>query len=242
MNLRWVGYIVLVGLILMIVGVSCISPSEPASKADQPTLLSTPTISAVPSATRTPQAIAPTPTVAGIAMNTSQGLNTGPSNSAQPQEDRTPTRIVIPAIGLDAPIEPIGLQVETQYGQSVYVWDAPNYFAAGWLNTSAPAGVPGNTVLDGHHNIYGEVFKDLINLQVGDTITLYAAGQKRPYRVDQKLILAETGQPLKVRLANAQYIAPTIDERLTLVTCWPPNNNSHRLIIVALPVSSISAQ
>ncbi len=175
-------------------------------------------------------------------MNTSQGLNIGPSNSAQPQEDRTPTRIVIPAIGLDAPIEPIGLQVETQYGQSVYVWDAPNHFAAGWLNTSAPTGVPGNTVLDGHHNIYGEVFKDLINLQVGDTITLYAADQKRLYRVGQKLLLTETGQPLKVRLANAQYSAPSIDARLTLVTCWPPNNNSHRLIIVALPVSSISAQ
>ncbi len=242
MNLRWVGYIVLVGLFLMIVGVSCISPSEPASKADQPALLASPIVSAVLSATRMPQVFTPTPTATGIAVGTSQGLSTEPSNGAQPQQNRTPTRIVIPAIELDAPIEPIGLQVETEYGQSVYVWDAPNYFAAGWLNTSAPAGVPGNTVLDGHHNIYGEVFKDLINLQVGDLITLYAAGKKHPYRVDQKLILAETGQPLKVRLANAQYIAPSIDERLTLVTCWPPNNNSHRLIIVALPVSSSPAE
>jgi sortase A len=150
--------------------------------------------------------------------------------------------MVIPAIELDAPIEPVGLQVETQAGQSVYVWDAPNHFAAGWLTTSAPVDVAGNTVLAGHHNIYGKVFKDLVNLQVGDTITLYAGNQQRTYRVDQKLILLEAGQSLKVRQANAQYIASTIDERLTLVTCWPPNGNSHRLIIVALPVSSIPAQ
>ncbi len=156
----------------------------------------------------------------------------------QPQEDRTPTRIVIQAIGLDAPVEPVGWQAETQNGQPANVMDAPNHFAVGWLKTSAPLGVAGNTVLDGHHNIYGQVFKDLVNVKVEDAITLYAAGQERTYRVAQKLILAEAGQPLKVRQANAQHIAPTMDERLTLVTCWPPNGNSHRLIIVALPVSS----
>jgi sortase A len=145
--------------------------------------------------------------------------------------------LVISAIGLDAPIEPESMQIETQAGQSVNVWSAPDHFAAGWLTTSAPAGVAGNTVLDGHHNIYGRVFKDLLKVQTGDTITLYASGEERTYRVDQKLILAEEAQPLAVRQANARYIAPTPDERLTLVTCWPPTGNSHRLIIIALPVA-----
>ena len=293
MNLRWVGYLIVAGLFLMIVGVGCVSPSEPVSDGDQPALLASPavsavalatsmsqplapaptaagmavdtsqglipepsdgaqpqadgdqpdllaspTVSAVALATSMPQALAPTPAAAGMVVDTSQGLITEPSDGVQPQADRTPTRLVIPAIGLDAPVEPVGWQVETQNGQSANVMDAPNHFAAGWLKTSAALGMVGNTVLDGHNNLYGRVFKDLVNVQVGDTITLYAAGQERTYRVDQKLILAEAGQPLKVRLANAQYIAPTIDERLTLVTCWPPNGNSHRLIIVALPVSS----
>jgi sortase A len=100
--------------------------------------------------------------------------------------------------------------------------------------------MPGNTVLDGHNNISGEVFRTLTNIQVGDTITLYAANQERVYRVGQKLILKEIGQPLEVRQANAQYISPTSDERLTLVTCWPPTGNSHRLIIVAQPVSALT--
>jgi len=38
-----------------------------------------------------------------------------------------------------------------------------------------------------------------------------------------------------VRRQNARWIAPTTDERLTLVTCWPYTGNSHRLIIVAKP-------
>jgi sortase A len=103
------------------------------------------------------------------------------------------------------------------------------------LNTSAPFGLPGNTVLDGHHNVKGEVFRDLWTLQAGDEITLYAGAQARPYRVRQVLILPEKGQPLEVRLANARYIQPSEDERLTLVTCWPYENNTHRTVVVALP-------
>jgi sortase A len=56
------------------------------------------------------------------------------------------------------------------------------------------------------------------------------------YRVDQILILKEAGQPVEVIKANSRYIEPTADERLTLVTCWPATGNSHRLIIIALPV------
>ncbi len=41
---------------------------------------------------------------------------------------------------------------------------------------------------------------------------------------------------LEIRKANAEWIAPTTNERLTLVTCWPKRSNTHRLIIVAEPV------
>jgi sortase A len=42
---------------------------------------------------------------------------------------------------------------------------------------------------------------------------------------------------MEVRIANAKWIQPTSDERLTLVTCWPYTNNTHRLIIVARPLA-----
>jgi LPXTG-site transpeptidase (sortase) family protein len=233
------GYaVLLVGLCLLTSGVSCASPTSSAPGSLQPALLASPPISTVLLAARTPDVLDPAPHAAGTALYLEAYSPVKKAlDDAQPQ-DRTPTRLVIPAIGLDAPVEPVGWHVETQNGRPANVlWDVPNHFAAGWLKSSAPLGVSGNTVLDGHHNINGEVFKNLINVQVGDIITLCAASQERVYRVDQKLILEEAGQPLAVRQANARYVNPTADERLTLVTCWPPTGNSHRLIIVARPVS-----
>ena len=151
-----------------------------------------------------------------------------------------PTRLVIPAIGLDAPVEPVGWSNVKQDGQLVSMWNVPNRFAAGWLNTSAPAGERGNTVLDGHHNIAGEVFRYVVDLKPGDTIQMWVGNQAREYVVSLRKILPEKGQPLEVRLDNAKWIQPTSDERLTLVTCWPYTNNTHRLIVVALPADAPS--
>ena len=151
-----------------------------------------------------------------------------------------PTRLVIPAIGLDAPVAPVGWSNVKQGGQLVSMWNVPNRFAAGWLNTSALAGERGNTVLDGHHNIAGEVFRYVVDLKRGDTIQMWVGNQPREYVVSLRKILPEKGQPLEVRLDNAKWIQPTSDERLTLVTCWPYTNNTHRLIVVALPADALS--
>ncbi len=198
-----------------------------------------PTVFVVPSPTSTPETLAFVLEVASTAISSNPTSQISePVETAQPDEDRTPTRLVIEAIGLDAPVETVGWHTETRNGQPVNIWDVPDHFAAGWLKTSAPVGVAGNTVLDGHHNIRGRVFENLIDLAVGDLITLYTASQERVYRVEQKLILEDYGQTVEIRQANAQYIYPTADERLTLVTCWPPDGNAYRLIIIARPVSS----
>lgn len=146
-----------------------------------------------------------------------------------------PDRIVIPAIQLDAPVVVVGWHVEQIGGAPVSVWDVPNWRAAGWLKTSAPAGQKGNTVLDGHHNIAGEVFRRLVDLKPQDEILLYAGDRVFRYRVTERHILPDRDQPMEVRIANAKWIQPTDDERVTLVTCWPYTNNTHRVIIVARP-------
>jgi LPXTG-site transpeptidase (sortase) family protein len=145
-----------------------------------------------------------------------------------------PDRIAISRLGLEAPVEPIGM-VPSDIAPGVVEWGVPDHRAAGWLNTSAAFGVAGNTVLDGHHNIQGEVFRDLWTLQAGDEIVLYAGSQARRYVVHEVLILPEKDQPLEARLANARYLLPTDDERLTLVTCWPYENNTHRTVVMAFP-------
>jgi len=141
---------------------------------------------------------------------------------------------VIPAIGLDAPVVPVGWTM-TEDGP---VWDVADY-AVSWHNTSAYPGHVGNIVLSGHHNIKGKVFRYLIDLEPGDEITLYVGETAYHYVVAEKHLLEEKGMPEEVRRSNAQWIAPTNDERLTLVTCWPYTSNTHRLIIVAKPAVNI---
>lgn len=134
---------------------------------------------------------------------------------------------------------PVG-QHPIQLGDQVYSqWNVPNEFAAGWHQLSAPLGERGNTVLNGHHNIYGEVFRYLVRLEPGDIITLASGDQRFTYVVAQTMTLAESGQPANVRETNARWILPTADERVTLITCWPYAANTHRLVVIALSVATL---
>jgi LPXTG-site transpeptidase (sortase) family protein len=146
-----------------------------------------------------------------------------------------PERLVIPAIGLDAPVQPVGWTAVQVGGMTFGQWAVPEGFAAGWHTDSARPGAAGNVVLNGHHNAGGRVFARLIDLRPRDAVIVRAGGDDFHYTVSQIMVLAEADQPPEVRLANAAWIRPGGQPRLTLVTCWPPDGNSHRLIVIAVP-------
>ncbi|HEY64316.1 MAG TPA: sortase [Caldilineae bacterium] len=146
-----------------------------------------------------------------------------------------PDRIVIPSINLDAPVVPVGWSTRERDGRWFSEWQTASY-AAGFHKGSALPGHVGNTVISGHHNIKGKVFEHLVELKPGDLVILYADGRPYRYRVQDKFIVKEVGVSLAQRRQNAQWIAPTRDERLTLVTCWPPDGNTYRVIVVAKPI------
>ncbi len=165
-----------------------------------------------------------------------------PQVSPTPEPPRVPERIVIPDIELDAPVVEASTR-EVEYLEEFYEqWLAPNEFAVGWHATSAMLGEPGNTVLNGHHNVYGEVFKRLEELEIGDFIWVHSGDRAYVYQVATRLILKERWQPVEVRLDNARWLQSSQDERLTLVTCWPYDSNTHRLIIAARPVRSYTVE
>jgi sortase A len=122
-------------------------------------------------------------------------------------------------------------------GSEYIEWLAPDDFAAGWHTDSAPLGEIGNTVLNGHHNVHGKVFENLAYLQQGDIIKMYSGEQEFDYIVTNKMVLPERFATLEKRMENARWIMPSDDERLTLVTCWPKQTNTHRLVIVARPAN-----
>jgi len=149
-----------------------------------------------------------------------------------------PLRITAPAIGLDAPVRVAPSRIVVIAGRRYREWLAPDAPAAGWIPTSSRVGEIGNLVLNGHHNIAGAVFRRLAELPLGARIRINAVGGVREYEIVERHILPERDQPLAVREANARWIQPTAEERLTLVTCWPPWSNSHRLILIAYPFPS----
>ncbi|MFN2168393.1 MAG: sortase [Anaerolineae bacterium] len=179
-----------------------------------------------PTATEPPPT--PTPTV-------SPSPTPSPTPTPEPQP---PVRIVAPAIDLDAKVVPMTWELVDSDGTMISEWIVP-VDAAGWHVNSAMPGQQENVVLSGHHNIEGKVFRYVIDLEPGDTVTVYAGERAFEYIVTEKYILKEAGMPLRVRQRNAQWIMPTGDERLTLITCWPYEwpGNSHRVIVVARPPS-----
>ncbi len=121
-----------------------------------------------------------------------------------------PTRIVIPAIGVDA------LVVE---GDS---WEQLKQGVGHHLNTANP-GERGNMVLSAHNDIYGEIFRHLDKLELGDEIIVYAGDLPYRYIVTAKQIVEPT---------DVSVLAPTTKPVVTLISCYPYMVDTHRIVVV----------
>jgi sortase A len=186
--------------------------------------------------------VTPTATIPGVVKGNQIDANAylvhvDPSTGLE--SPNIPDRIVIPAIKLDAPVVMADFNYTDVEGETFGQWMAPSQYGAGWHPNSALLGQVGNTVINGHHNEYGEVFKDIVNLEIGDEIYVYSKEKKFSYVVaNEPMRLLELYQNVETRLNNARWLAKTDDERLTLVTCWPPLSNTYRVIVVARPQST----
>ncbi len=204
-----------------------------------------------------PQMIAHVPVAAPAAYQpapfTAPNLSTssyseGPVRSAVPDAARaahqsTITRVVIPSIGVDSKVVEVGWDVVEQNGQQMAVWQVAEY-AVGQHRGSANPGEGDNIVLAGHVGGYGKVFKNLFYINPGDQITLYSGGQEYLYTVQERHILTEEGVSPEQQAANAQYIAPTGTEEITLVTCWPAKGAdrfTQRVVVRAVPFGTNAA-
>ncbi len=144
-----------------------------------------------------------------------------------------PVRLEISTLDVATDVIAVGWRASSEGVQ----WDSPKN-AAGFVINSAAPGQPGNTVIYGHNNIEGEVFKNLSDVETGDEITLTAEdGTVYRYEVEEVVRFKENGITDAERLAHLSYFDPTEDQRLTLLTCWPYTGNSHRVAVVAKPTS-----
>lgn len=217
-----------------------------ATATPSPTRTSTPTHTptSTPTSTRTPT---PTPSATATSTGTVTPTPTAsPTDTPTPTRTRTPTPIHTPAtspptwiripkIGVDSRVVVTKWETFVDHrGNPVTGWRVADY-AAGWHEGSAYPGQQSNCVISAHNNFRGEVFRYLSALRPGDGVYLYVGEAEYYYMVTAILYVPENNQPREIRYRNARWIAPTQDERLTLVSCWPYLKPTHRVIVICRP-------
>ena len=120
-------------------------------------------------------------------------------------------RIQIPAIGVDSSIYQGQGWEQLKKGVGQYVG-------------SAPPGKNGNLVLAAHNDIYGEIFRDLDQLQPGDEIIISTERQEYVYVVGDTEIVAPT---------DTWVMEPTEHASTTLISCYPYLVDNKRIIVFA---------
>ncbi len=121
-------------------------------------------------------------------------------------------RIQIPAIRVDAPVV---------QGDG---WDQLKRGVGQQVGTPDP-GESSNTVLSGHNDVYGEVFRYLDQLNPGDQVILFTSRRQYTYVI--------TGTQM-VEPTAVEVMAQTSDARVTLVSCHPYLIDDHRIVISAV--------
>jgi LPXTG-site transpeptidase (sortase) family protein len=189
---RWRWVLATAALVAVAGAVAWVLVGNLGGGSPTPELLALPT--AAPRATARPTAT-PKPTA-----------TPAPSLIAAP-----PARLLIPAIGVDAPISVKGLRPDAVMD----VPDGPEDVA--WYNFTARPGMGGNAVISGHldyRNYGAAVFWRLKELREGDIVEVRLAdGSVLRYQVSLRL-------SYDARLAPVpEIVGPTSREVVTLITC-----------------------
>ncbi len=120
-------------------------------------------------------------------------------------------RIVISTIGVDAPV------VE---GDD---WEALKKGAGHHIGSVNP-GERGNCIISAHNDIYGEIFRRLPEMRVGDEILVHTPSQIYRYVVRQTRIIEPT---------DVSVMLPTNTPVLTLISCYPYRVDTQRIVVIA---------
>lgn len=205
--------------ILVLIFLSEAACAPPASPQTLPAPVShvqtqqpAPTSAAAPTATSLPGPVEPEPGATFQEM------------AQQQYGNRLIEWVEIPALNLRAPAAAMGWEAAE--------WQSPDALV-GWASNSAlPDEQTGNVILYGHNNIHSSVFRDLAELKSGDRIQLQTGEATWTYQVDSVKILSAQNEQEESE-AYAAHFKQTYAPRLTLISCWPPTNNTHRVVVIS---------
>ena len=133
---------------------------------------------------------------------------------------RGATRVVVESVGIDSEVRSVGYS----FNGGRLQYDVPRVDAGQYVGTAAP-GDAGNTVIGGHVANRGgsAVFEHLPGVKAGDVIQVYSGDRLFRYSVTEiKVVAAEA----------TSVMGQTHDATLTLITCFPGQDYSERLVVV----------
>lgn len=164
-----------------------------------------------PAASSSVSSPAASPSTGAGAAAAAGGVQDPTSESAASATTATPTRVGIPAIGVDAPLEVLSVDADNAL-QPPVGWEA-----AGWYDRSPLPGERGPSVIAGHLVAPDgpAVFVDLGLLRPGDQVTVERSdGSSATFAVDRTLSAERTDS-----FPTAEIYGPTPDAQLRLITC-----------------------
>jgi LPXTG-site transpeptidase (sortase) family protein len=126
-----------------------------------------------------------------------------------------PERVMIPAIGVNAPVTEVGLNKDG----TAQTPPLGNHNLAGWYRFSVTPGQTGSSVIVGHVDSYTgpSVFLDLKNLLKGDVVKVKLADRQTvTFAVDGVQVASKTSFPTQAVFGNTKFPS------LRLVTCGGP--------------------
>ena len=125
-----------------------------------------------------------------------------------------PVRLIIPAIGVDAYIQSVGLYWRGDGAMGI----PTNFTDVAWYNLGPRPGSPGSAVIDGHYDgkdVREAVFYNLGKLQPGDLVEVrYQTGTPVEFRV-----VASKTYAYDATTTADVFSGDTSAARLNLVTC-----------------------
>ncbi len=121
-----------------------------------------------------------------------------------------PSRIVIPRLGVDAPVVEGVAWEDLKKG-------------VGHLPGSAHPGQRGNMYLAAHNDVFGEIFRYLDSMELGDEFFVYSGSASFRYVVTAKRIIDPT---------DVSVMYPSTEPIATLQTCYPYLVDSQRLVVI----------
>jgi LPXTG-site transpeptidase (sortase) family protein len=126
------------------------------------------------------------------------------------------TRMVIPKIAIDAPVDETPATGGT--------WPVADW-SVGHLASSPRPGQVGNGAYAAHDDIKGELFKRLGELRRGDSVFVYTKQMRYRYVVARRLV---------VDPSDVSVLRSTAKPTVTLITCTPYWVDTQRLVIQAV--------